>query len=431
MTTIFVGIGIFLCIIMSGFFSSSEMAISSCNTVRLENEAKEGKKSSKRALKLNKKYDDTLSAILVGNNLVNIAASSLGTVFIILLTGSDKLNWVVTLVVTVLIIIFGETVPKIVSKKHANSMAAGVSGIITFLVYLFKPLNICVVGLVNLLTRGLNKYSKDDDEEVTEELQAIIETAEDEGVIDSEQSEIVAAAIDFPDVSAMDVMTARVDMEAIDINDSFEDILKLVQESTHSRLPVYEDSIDNIVGVVHLNHLLKAMASEAAPDIKSIMLEPVYVYKTAKLPKVLNALKAAKQHLAIVSDEYSGTLGVVTMEDVLEQIVGEIWDETDTIEEEVVEVISGDLIIDGDMPISDFLELTKINEDSFDYESQTVGGFAIEYFGDFPNFGDSFEFRGYTLKMLEMDGRRVVKILVSKADTEAEEDTSEKIGEDN
>lgn len=425
---IFSGAGIILCIFLSAFFSAAEMAISSCNTVRLENEAKEGKKASERALRLNERYDDTLSAILVGNNLVNIAASSLGTVFIIYLTGADKLNWVVTVVVTILIIIFGETVPKIISKKHANAMAANVSGIIQLLIWVFLPLNKIVVGLTNLITCRIHEMEQDEEEaedEAQEELQAIIETAEDEGVLDSDRSDLVAAAIDFPDVSASDVMTARVDVEAIDINDEPGEILKIVLASTRSRMPVYEDSIDNVIGVIHLNHLLKAMSEDINCDIRSIMLEPCYVYRTAKLPHVLNVLRKARQHLAIVTDEFSGTLGVVSMEDVLEQLVGDIWDETDTVEEEIVEKGTGELIIDADMPIGDFIDLLDISEDDWDYESITAGGWTIEYTGDFPKQGDEFEYEGNRIIVLEMDGRRVVKLQIVRAKEETEADEAD------
>ena len=214
MTTpvILVSAGIVLCIVLSAFFSGSEMALSACNTVRLENEEKAGKKRAGRALRLSTHFDDTLSAILVGNNLVNIAASSLTTVLIILLTGGDRLNWVGTIMVTVLVIIFGETIPKIVCKKYSNRFAMSGSAVIQFLVYLFWPLNFVIVGLVNLLTKGIKTEEDSDQDESAMELQSLIETAEDEGVLDSDRSELLSAAIDFSDISAEEVMTARVDM---------------------------------------------------------------------------------------------------------------------------------------------------------------------------------------------------------------------------
>lgn len=413
-----IGIGIIACIVLSGVFSAAEMAISSCNKVRMENEAEDGSKKAARVLQLYRDYDNTLSTILLSNNLVNIAASALSTVYIILLTGSDDKNWIITAVVTVLVIVFGETIPKIISKKHANSLSKGLSGFIILLYYLLYPVNLLVVAITKILTLPLGKNeSKPDEEEKTEELQAIIETAEDEGVIDSDQSEIVAAAIDFSDVSASDVMTARVDIEAIDIDDPVGKIMKQVSRSRKSRFPVYKDSIDNIIGVMHLNPFLKAMASEGSPDIKELMNEPCYVYKTAKLPHVLDVLKDARQHLAIVTDEYSGTLGIVTMEDVLEEIVGDIWDDNDEIEEEVVESESGELIVDGDMPIGDFLELLGIDEDDFDYESQTAGGWTIEYLEDFPKVGDAFDYEGFHVEVTEAEERRVGRLTVTKIES--------------
>ena len=409
------GIGILICIILSGVFSAAEMSIISCNRVRMENEAEDGNHKAARVLKLYEDYDNTLSTILLSNNLVNIAASSLSTVYIILLTGSDDLNWLITAIVTVLVIIFGETIPKIISKKHANSLSQGLSGFIMLLYYVLWPVNYIVVRITSMLTHSLgNKDETDPDDEKTEELQAIIETAEDEGVIDADQSEIVASAIGFSEVSASDVMTARVDIEAIDIDDSVTKIMKQVSKSRKSRFPVYKDSIDNIIGVMHLNPFLKAMARDGKPDIKELMNEPCYVYRTAKLPHVLDVLKDARQHMAIVTDEYSGTLGIVTMEDVLEELVGDIWDDNDEIEEEVIESETGELIVDGDMPIGDFLERLGIDEDDFDFESQTAGGWAIEYFEDFPKTGDSFDYGGYHVEVSEAEERRVVQLTITK-----------------
>ena len=415
MTTVWVIAGIVLCILLSAYFSGAEMALSACNRIRLESQAEKGSRASARALKLAENYDDTLSAILIGNNLVNITASSLTTVAVILLTGSDKLNWLGTLIVTVLVIIFGETIPKIFCKKNSNKVAVSVSGSLTLIRLIFLPVSFLVVFLVSLITKPLKEDEKeDDDEEHVEELQSIIETAEDEGVLDSERSEMVAAAIDFSDRSADEVMTARVDVQAIDIEDDREEIIRTALSSTHSRIPVYEGTIDHIIGMVHLNHLLKALSEDENTDLHDILMEPCYVYKTTRLPQVLDILKKKRQHLAVVTDEYSGTLGVISLEDVLEQIVGDIWDETDEVEEEVVQVNEDEFRVDGDMAIGDFLELLQLDEETFDYDSQTAGGFAIEFFGDFPEVGDSFTYEGYAITVTEMDERRVTELSVKK-----------------
>ena len=403
---------ILVCVFFSNFFSSSEMAYSACNRVRLENASDDGSKRAAAAVKIVERFDDTLSTILIGNNLVNIAASSLGSLAVMELLG-DGYAWVSTVVITTLVIIFGETMPKIVAKNSANRIALRHAYFIRILSVLFKPLIMLVVGLIRLICLPLKGERTDaSDDDAVEELSSIIETAEDESVLDEDRSELVQAAIDFSDVMASEVMTARVDMLALDIEDDWDELLKTIDESPYSRLPVYEDGVDNIIGVLYLNHFLKALAGDEKPDIRSLLMPVCYVYKTMKLPAVLSELRRAKQHLAVVVDEYGGTLGVLSMEDVLEQLVGEIWDETDEVEEEIVERPDGRFELDGDMVISDFIELMELNEEDFDFESDTVGGWTIEMFGSFPKVGDSFEYENFTVTVLQMDGLRVEKILV-------------------
>ena len=413
---------ILVCVFFSNFFSSSEMAYSACNRVRLENASDDGSKRAAAAVKIVERFDDTLSTILIGNSLVNIAASSLGSLAVMELLG-DGYAWVSTVVITTLVIIFGETMPKIVAKNSANRIALRHAYFIRILSVLFKPLIMLVVGLIRLICLPLKGERTDaSDDDAVEELSSIIETAEDESVLDEDRSELVQAAIDFSDVMASEVMTARVDMLALDIEDDWDELLKTIDESPYSRLPVYEDGVDNIIGVLYLNHFLKALAGDEKPDIRSLLMPVCYVYKTMKLPAVLSELRRAKQHLAVVVDEYGGTLGVLSMEDVLEQLVGEIWDETDEVEEEIVERPDGRFELDGDMVISDFIELMELNEEDFDFESDTVGGWTIEMFGSFPKVGDSFEYENFTVTVLQMDGLRVEKILVQvHPKTEAEE----------
>lgn len=416
-------IGIVLCICLSAFCSASEMAFSSCNRLRLENSAEDGSKKAKLALRIIERFDDALSAILICNNLANIGASSLASVMVILIMGGDEYTWVATIVLTVLVIIFGETMPKIISKKNANSVTERHAYPVRFLTIILKPLIWIVVKLIDLITLPLPEpKSEDSAEEAVEELQSIIETAEDEDVLDEDQSELVRSAIDFSETSVLEVMTARVDVTSIDIDDSWEDILAVIEQAPYSRIPVYEDSIDNIIGILYLNHFLKALTEGERVDIRKLLMKPCYVYKTTKLPVVLNQLRRAKQHLAVVTDEYGGTLGVVSMEDVLEEIVGDIWDETDTVEQEIVQRSEGEYELDGSMILSDMAELLELSEDDMEAESDTVGGWTIERFGSFPNVGDSFEYENISLTVLEMsDGRRVDKVLVKVKPEETEE----------
>ena len=411
-------LGIVLCIGFSALFSASEMSLSSANKVRIENEAEEGIKKAAIAQKLIENFDDSLSAILIGNNLVNIAASSLSSVLVIMLLGSDKYTWVATVIITLLVIIFGETIPKITAKQTSTVSALRVAPFVRFLTVIFKPIVIAVVFLVTVLT-GRNREDEeedddDDDDESKEELATIIETAEGEGVLDEDQKSLLIAALDFNDISAFEVMTARVDIDAIDIDDDMDEIMELVQKTVYTRLPVYEESIDNIIGVLHLNEFLTTMATEGKADIRELMMEPVFVYRTTKLPGVLEALREKDQQMAIVTDEYSGIDGIITIEDVLEEVVGEIWDENDPVEEEIIERNEREYLLDGDLNIYDFLELVEMDEDDYEseYDSETVGGWVMEMLERFPVVGDELRYENFTLKVIEAEERRVDKVLL-------------------
>ncbi|MBR2990522.1 MAG: HlyC/CorC family transporter [Solobacterium sp.] len=413
-------IAIAVCILFSAFFSASEMSFSSCNKVRLEHAMEDGDKNAERALKITERYDDALSTILVGNNLVNIAASSLGSVAVILLA-AEQYAWASTAIITLLVIIFGETIPKIAANKNATNYAMKFSGPIRFLMILFRPVTWIVVSLVNLLTSKLKGEEDNDEEAAVEELHSIIETAEDEDIIDEDSSELVSAAIDFADISVSEVMTARIDITAIDIDDDKDEIWDIIGNSPYTRIPVYDESIDHVIGILSLNRYLKAVIDDPDVDMRSMLMEPCFLYKTIKLPDALEELRRAQQHLAIVTDEYGGTLGVVTMEDILEQLVGDIWDETDVVEEGILEKQENEYEVYGDTPVFEFLELLDWDEDSFDFESETVGGWCIEMLEGFPEPGSTFTYRNIEVTVLEAAERRVLKALVRRrADEPAE-----------
>jgi len=405
--------GIIVCVACSAFFSASEMSYSACSKVRLEHARDNGSKKAGVAVSITEGFDDALSAILVGNNLVNIAASSLGSLAVMLVL-SEKYAWLSTLIITVLVIFFGETIPKITAKKNPTKYALSFAYPIRFLMIILKPVTMIVVGLVNLITRMLPDPAEGNGDEALEELHTMIDMAEDEDILDEDASELVSAAIDFAEIAASEVMTARVDIIGIDIDDPWEEILRTIDASPYSRIPVYEGSVDHVIGILSLNRFLKAMIDSEKVEIRKLLLPTCYVYKTMKLPAVLSSLRNAQQHLAVVTDEYGGTLGVVSMEDVLEQLVGDIWDETDTIEKDVVRTADGVYELDGDMPVYEFLELMNWKEEDFDYDSETVGGWCIEYSNGFPNVNSSFVYRDVRVQILEVSKRRVRKIRVSR-----------------
>jgi len=417
-------IGLFL--LGSAVFSASEMAFSAANRMRLASAAEEGSRSARAALAVLDRYEDALSAILIGNNLCNIGADSLATVLVMLLLGSrysGLTSVLTTAVMTLIVIFFCESAPKITARKNANRWSMGLAGFVRLLMFLLLPVILLVKGLIWLLTLPFpGERHEDDPEEAAAELQSIIETAEDEDVIDEERSELLLSALDFSQIPVMDVMTARVDVQALDVDDDWTGLLLAGDEEPFSRLPVYEGSIDNIIGVLHLNRFFRALLEDPDADVRSCLMKPLYIYKTVKLPDVLSQLRRSQQHLAVVTDEYGGTLGIVTLEDVLEQIVGEIWDESDEVEPEVVARPDGAFEVDGDLPLGEFAELLGVEEEDLSLESATAGGWTIEKFGAFPKAGDSFTADGVTIKVLAMDedGLRVEKILAEK-ETKTEE----------
>lgn len=410
-------VAVIILVLLSAFFSGAEMAYSSANRLRLESAAEKGNKSAALACRIYDSYDDMLSTVLICNNLVNIALSSIASVMAILIANSESSSTattIATVIVTIIVIIFGETIPKIVSKKNANRTAINYAFTVRCLIVVLKPVLFVVVSIIQFITKPMKgEKPADEQEAAVEELFSIIETVEDEGVIDEERSELLQAALDFSEISASEVMTSRVDMLSIDIDDDWDEILETIDKSTYSRLPVYEDSIDNIIGILYLNHFFKSITSTEKIDIRPLLIKPCYVYKTVKLPSVLTEMQKSRTHLAIVTDEYGGSMGIVTMEDVLEELVGEIWDETDEFEPEVIEHGKNLYELDGDMNMSDFLEMIDRSEDSFDTDSATVGGWTIEKFGRFPECGDTFTFENLNLTVLEVSGQRVEKVLLS------------------
>ena len=422
MSIVWYFVALVVLIALSAFFSASEMSYSSANRLRLENAAEDGSRRARAAVGILDHYDRALSAILIGNNLVNIASSSLGSVIVILLAG-EQWTWVSTVVLTLLVIIFGETMPKIVAKQNANGIALHNAYVIRALSIVLYPVIWLVVGLVHLITRPLRGDTGDGDPEeaASQELQSIIETAEDEDVLDEDRSELLRSALDFSDISASEAMTARVDMVAIDIDDDWDEILRVIDESTYSRLPVYSDSVDNIIGFLYLNRFFKAMMDGRPEDLRAQLIPPCFVYKTTRLPDVLAKLRREQKHLAVVTDEYGGTLGVITMEDVLEELVGDIWDESDEVRDDFVQVGRGTYIVSGDMNVFEMLEELGEDDRSFESDYNTAGGWAMEMLGHIPEAGEQYGYRDLVVTVSEVEEQRILSLRVERIPTLEEE----------
>ena len=421
MTNIYylIAVVIFLC--GSAFFSAAEMAISSANRLRLENAAEEGNAQARRAVAVADHYEDALSAILIGNNLCNIGSDSLATLLCVNLFG-EKFTPLSTALMTLIVIFFCESAPKIVAKKNATRYAMAFSLFLRSLMVIFKPVIALVGFLIHVLTLPFHGETKESGDEVAAaEFESILETVEDEGVIDEDRSEMLRSALDFTETPVMDVMTARVDVVALDIEDDREKLLDAVYSLPVSRAPVYEGSIDNVIGVLYTNKVFRALLDqrEEEIDFRSLLLPVCYFYKTTPLSDALSVFRRQQQHLAIVTDEYGGTLGIVTLEDVMEELVGDIWDENDEVAPSIVEREEGGWELDGDLSVTELPELLDVAETALDTESATVGGWTIETFGSFPVVGDSFRWRDWVVTVLEMgeDGRRVEKITIVPTET--------------
>lgn len=407
-------------IAFSAYFSASEIAFASANKMRLKKSAESGSKRAELAYFIFEHYETALTTILIGNNLVNIASSSLATVIAIRLLGEGGAG-VATAVMTVLILIFGEIVPKILAKDHAEGFSLQTAPFLRLLMFATFPIVFILSKLlyvVNLLF-GIPEQAPT----VTEDdLFSIIETVEDEGIIDEERSDLLQSALEFSDISAQEIITPRVDMVSIDIEDDMDSIIELANHSRFSRIPVYEDSIDNIIGILYLNHFFKKVVETKEFSIRSLLMDVCFIHKSMKLPAVLAELKRRKMHMAVVTDEYGGTLGVLTMEDVLEQLVGDIWDESDEVEVYFKNIDEKTVEVDADISIYDFLEYFEIDERDFDSDYTTVGGWVIETLNGFPEAQASFQFMHLTVRVQEITEHRILTVRVEVGEKEVEEE---------
>ncbi len=391
---------IVLMVILSACFSASEISFNTANKKRLKKSGEAGKKSANLAYNIIENFNTALSAILIGNNLANIACTTSATVIAIALfenvnNGDSIASVVSTVVMTVIILIFGEIVPKIVAKNNADVMVHGFAYIITVVKWILYPL----VWLVMALIKGLERiWGKDDEDAPTvteEELSSIIETVEEEGVIDEEKKALLQSAIEFRDTTVEEIMTPRIDMLSFDITHSLEKLRDIAEISRFSRIPVYDESIDDIIGVLYLNRYFRKITGSGVNDkndLRKLLMEPCFIHKTMKLNRALNILRERKTHLAIVVDEYGGTMGVVTIEDILEELVGEIWDESDEIVNECVKTGNNTYEVSGDMNIEDFFAEVDFDPKDFECEYSTVGGWAIQMLNADPHVGDNFIF---------------------------------------
>ncbi len=409
-----------LLLVASAFFSASETAFSSLNKIRMKNRADNGDKRAKRALKIAEYFDKTLSTILVGNNVVNMASASIATVLVTNLLGPSGAA-IATGVMTVLVLIFGEILPKTYAKENSEQVALKAGGLLRWIMWLLTPIVFFFTKLQKLalyLMRGDQVQPS-----VTEEeLKCIVDSIEQEGVLEEEESDLVRSALEFDEITVQEILTPRVDLVAISVDDSLEEAQKVVMDAHFSRIPVYRGTVDNIIGVLQVRDLLKAVVLKNQDRLECLLTDCVYVHKTMKISTLLAELQAKKLHLAVVTDDYGGTMGIVTMEDVLEQLVGDIWDETDEVEEDCVKIGQDTYQVSGDMNVFELLEQLEVDDREFDSDYNTVGGWAMEMLGHIPTVGEQYRFRNLIITVMEVEDQRILSLKVERLSIEEKAD---------
>lgn len=409
-SNVILGIVIGLLILCSSFFSCIETAFSCVSTARLKNEESKGNKKAKNALFITENFDKALTTILIGNNVVNLGCSSLATVLCMNIFQNFAAA-ISTGLTTILVLTFGEIIPKCIGKEKSEAVALNTAIILKGLMIVLTPLSFLFIAIKTGALKLLN--IRNDSPTVTEdELKYIIEHSENEGVLEEEESEMVQSALEFDEKSAFEVLTPRVDMLALDIDDDFETNKNKILTERYSRVPVYKENLDNILGILYTRDYLEELIDGKTPDIKLIINDAFFTYKSRKLSALMNDLRKNQVNMAIVTDEYGGTLGIVTMEDLIEEIVGEIYDEDEDIEKEYTKLRENCYFVSGDLEFDQLLELTDREDFDNDTESHTVGGFIFEHMGRIPKEGDKFEIDGLSFEVYKVEERRIISAIV-------------------
>ena len=406
-------VALIILILFSGFFSATETAFSCANKIKLRTLASNGNKRATKVLVLaEENFDMLISTILVGNNIVNISAATISTLLFALLIKNPKIDssFVSTAVTTVVVLIFGEITPKFIAKTYPEKLAMLFYPVIRFFTFLFKPINIIFSGWKKFISVV---FKLKNEEIITEEeIITIVEEAKEDGTLKQEETELIKSVIEFDDQEVENIYTPRVNLVAVDINSSMEDIQKVFQTTKFSRLPVYLETIDQIIGTIHQSDFYSLLFTKAT-SVKSILKEPYFTTSHTKISKLLNQLQKNKTHMAIVLDEYGGTLGIVTMEDILEELVGEIWDEHDV---EIAHYFKEDdttYIVNGNAPTDIIFELFNHEDEKDNFEANTVSGWILEYLGEIPISGTTFKFKNLQIDILQSTVKKINKVRIS------------------
>ncbi len=390
--------------VFSALFSGTETAYSTVNKLRLKNYEAQGNKKAGKALKLANRFDDVITAVLIGNNIVNIGTSSVATVIFCDIFG-DSGAAISTAVVTVLVLIFCEVLPKSYAKRNSEKLALLFATPLSFLVVLFKP-------FIWVLNKMSSMFKGNDAPTVTEdELKYMIDEIEEEGVIEEQESELMKNALDFDDITVNEILIPRVKVVGIELCDSIDEIKRIFNTEMYSRLPVYEKSLDNIVGII-TNKTFFKMLGEGRTDITEIIQEVPHIADTNLISEAMRFMQRSKVHLAVVTDQYGGTKGIVTLEDIIEELVGEIYDEEDEIVTNINKLDDNKYEVLGDTNIYDFAEYLGTSEDEFETEYTTIGGWVTDIMGHIPEAGETVKTGRFAITAVDADEIKVEKLII-------------------
>ncbi len=403
----------------SAFFSASETAFSSLNQIRLKSRADDGDRTAARVLAMSEQYDKLLSTILIGNNIVNIAAASIGTIIFTKMLGAERGATVSTMVLTIVVLIFGEVTPKSLAKEMPETIATAVAPALSLLMLVLTPLTWLFSQWKRLLSHFVHSSESDT---ITEgELMTMVSEAENDGELTDRESELIRSAIEFDDVEVEEILTPRVDVVAVADDISLEELAQTFAESGYSRLPVYHGTIDNIIGVVHEKDFYIARLKKAT-KIDDLVAPTLYTTGSTQISQLLRTLREQHHHMAVVVDEYGGTEGIITLEDILEELVGEIWDEHDEVTEDFRKQSDGSWLVSGSASVDDLFETLDLPEDE-DIDSNTVNGLVQEKTCHLPKVGDHFSLGEYDGVVTRTARRRVTEVRLTPADPAAAPDS--------
>lgn len=408
--------------LFSGLFSATETAYSSSSKIRLKNMANDGNTKANSVLVILDDFDKFLTSVLIGNNIVNIASATISTLLFSLILKGGKGPTVSTIVITVITLLFGEIAPKSLAKQAPEKFACATVGVVNFFEFVFTPLTIVLKGWTWLVNHFA--HIEQDEGDISDELITMVDEAEKDGNLEEHESDLISAAIEFNDLDVKDVLTPRVDIVAVNIASSHEQIEKAFRFNSFSRLPVYENTVDNIVGVIHEKDFYELMYHNNKGPIRRIIKPVIYTSPNTQISTCMKQLQAAKLHMAVVLDEYGGTEGIITLEDIIEELVGEIWDEHDVVEDFYTKVDDYTWMVKGDAEIDDLIDRFGVEEEDEEFDFITVSGWAIAELHHIPKVNEEFDYKNLHVTITKADQRKVleVKVEIQKEEEDKEND---------